>query len=94
MLGALSGTDTTFRLPLELAEALDLPPISPSGPYTKRVPELQGYAQGLSRVAVPGSLTVPEAAELFDVWTRDRAFPSGLSNIALFQDVTGLMKVT
>lgn len=76
VIGALSGTDTTFRLPLELAEALGLPPTSPSGPYAKRVPELQDYAKGLSRVSVPDALTVSEATELFDVWARDRAIPA------------------
>lgn len=75
VVGALSGTDTTFKLPLELAEALGLPPTS-SGPYAKRVPELQDYAKGLSRVSVPDALTVSEATELFDVWARDRAIPA------------------
>ncbi|KAI6024439.1 mitochondrial ribosomal death-associated protein 3-domain-containing protein [Pisolithus marmoratus] len=78
VVGALSGTDTTFKLPLELAEALGLPPTSPSGPYAKRVPELQGYAKGLSRVNVPDALTTSEATELFDVWARDRAIPAGV----------------
>lgn len=85
-MGALSGTDTTFRLPLELAEALDLPPISDSGPYAKRSSELQDYAKGLSRVAVPDALTVPEAAELFDIWTRDRALSAGIYSFILRLD--------
>ncbi|KAI6010683.1 mitochondrial ribosomal death-associated protein 3-domain-containing protein [Pisolithus orientalis] len=76
VVGALSGTDTTFKLPLELAEVLGLPPTSHSGPYAKRVPELQSYAKGLSRVSVPDALAVSEATELFDVWTRDRAIPA------------------
>ncbi|KAG6329114.1 hypothetical protein ID866_9974 [Astraeus odoratus] len=83
VLGALSGTNTTFRLPLELAEALGLPPTSYSGPYAKRSPELQGYAEGLSRVTVPDALTVSEAAELFDVWRRDRAL-SAVPNDEMF----------
>ncbi|KIM55738.1 hypothetical protein SCLCIDRAFT_1220905 [Scleroderma citrinum Foug A] len=83
VLGALSGTDTTFRLPLELAEALGLPPVSDSGPYAKRSCELQDYAKGLSPVAVPDALTVQEAAELFDIWSRDRAL-SSVPNDELF----------
>ncbi|KAL4073494.1 mitochondrial ribosomal death-associated protein 3-domain-containing protein [Scleroderma citrinum] len=76
VLGALSGTDTTFKLPLELAEALDLPTPPDSGPYAKRSRELQAYSKGLSRMDVPEALTVSEAAELFDIWSRDTALPA------------------
>ncbi|KIJ65306.1 hypothetical protein HYDPIDRAFT_88800 [Hydnomerulius pinastri MD-312] len=76
VLGALSTTNVSFKLPLELAEALDLPPTSHAGPYAKRSPILQDYAQGLERVNVPDALSVPEAMEVFDVWTKDRALPS------------------
>ncbi|KAF9244207.1 mitochondrial ribosomal death-associated protein 3-domain-containing protein [Melanogaster broomeanus] len=62
VLGALSNTSPTFKLPLELAESLGLPPAS--------------YGEGLERMAVPDALTVPEAMEVFDVWRKDRAIPS------------------
>ncbi|KAF8835956.1 hypothetical protein BDN67DRAFT_912078 [Paxillus ammoniavirescens] len=76
VLGALSSTNANFKLPLELAEALGLPPPSSGGPYAKRSPVLQDYAKGLERVAVPDALTVQEAMEVFDVWRKDRALPS------------------
>ncbi|KAH7885664.1 mitochondrial ribosomal death-associated protein 3-domain-containing protein [Phlebopus sp. FC_14] len=75
VLGAISNTNTTFSLPLELAEALNVPPTSPGGPYVKRSSLLQRYANGLERIAVPDALNVQEAMEVFDVWARDRAIP-------------------
>ncbi|KAG1804613.1 mitochondrial ribosomal death-associated protein 3-domain-containing protein [Suillus variegatus] len=74
--GALSMGNTTFPLPLELREALSLEHDRPYGPYVKRQPELVEYAHGLERLAVPGSLSVPEAASVFEVWMKDRAVPS------------------
>lgn len=68
--------NTTFPLPLELREALSLEHDRPYGPYVKRQPELVEYAHGLERLAVPGSLSVPEAASVFEVWMKDRAVPS------------------
>jgi len=40
---------------------------------------LQTYAEGLERVAVPDALTVQEAMEVFDLWSKDNAIPSGTS---------------
>ncbi|KAF8141850.1 mitochondrial ribosomal death-associated protein 3-domain-containing protein [Boletus edulis] len=76
VLGALSTTNVEFRLPLELAEALGVPPVSYDGPYIKRSSTLQTYSKGLERVIVPDALTVQEAMEVFDLWSKDNAMPS------------------
>lgn len=80
VLGALSTTNAEFRLPLELAEALSISPVSYGGPYVKRCPTLQTYTTGLERMAVPDALTVQEAMEVFDLWSKDDAMPSGMSS--------------
>lgn len=74
--GALSMSNTTFPLPLELREALCLEYDHPYGPHVKRSSELVKYAHRLEKLAVPSSLTVPEAASVFDVWMKDRAVPT------------------
>ncbi|KAI8985668.1 mitochondrial ribosomal death-associated protein 3-domain-containing protein [Trametes punicea] len=70
VLGALSMQNTTFRVPLELTEALGLVPPGPSNPYVPREPELVEYAKGLRNFPVPEQLTVDEAASIFDVWEQ------------------------
>ena len=70
-------TNVEFRPPLELAEALDIPPVTDSGPYVKRSSTLETYTKGLERVTVPDALTVQEAMEVFDLWSKDDAIPSG-----------------
>ncbi|OAX38521.1 hypothetical protein K503DRAFT_718053 [Rhizopogon vinicolor AM-OR11-026] len=74
--GALSMSNTTFPLPLELCEALSLEYDRPYGPYVKRSSELVKYTHRLEKLAVPNSLTIPEAASVFDVWMKDRAVPT------------------
>ncbi|KAH7929052.1 hypothetical protein BV22DRAFT_1102642 [Leucogyrophana mollusca] len=83
VLGALSSSDTTFQLPLELREALDIPHERHAGPYVKRSAELAEYTKGLERLSVPDSLSVDEAASLFEVWMKDKAIPS-VANDELF----------
>ena len=68
--------NTTFNAPLELRESLKLGH-GMTGPYTKRSPELASYAEGLTNIPVWGSLSVPEAASVFDVWMKDKAISSG-----------------
>ncbi|KAG1891671.1 mitochondrial ribosomal death-associated protein 3-domain-containing protein [Suillus fuscotomentosus] len=75
-LGAFSLSNTTFPLPVEFLEALSLGYDRPYGPYVKRQPELVDHAHGLKRLAVPASLSVPEAASVFELWMKDRAVPS------------------
>ncbi|KAG1762114.1 mitochondrial ribosomal death-associated protein 3-domain-containing protein [Suillus occidentalis] len=62
----------------EFPEAPPPPPEydRPYGPYVKRQPELVDHAHGLERLAVPASLSVPEAASVFELWMKDRAVPS------------------
>ena len=64
--------NTTFSAPLELRESLKLGH-GMAGPYTKRSPGLASYAEGLTNIPVWGSLSVPEAASVFDVWMKDKA---------------------
>ena len=78
--GALSMSNTTFPLPLELREALSLEYDAPCGPYVKRSSELVKYAQRLEKLAVPSSLTVSEAASVFSTWMKDRAVPTSESH--------------
>lgn len=74
ILGALSAASTTFSAPVELRESLELSD-GTATPYTKRSQVLASYAKGLTKVPVPESLAVPEAASLFDVWMKDKAIP-------------------
>ena len=83
VLGALSGSDTRFRLPLELSEALGLPFDGPSGPYVRRKPELVEYSKGLTNIPVPAQLQVNEAASLFEVWMKDKALFSRTPTVLL-----------
>lgn len=90
VLGALSTTNIEFRLPFELAGALGIPPVSYGGPYVKHSSTLQSYTQGLERVAVPDALTVQEAMEVFNLWSKDGAIPSGTSSPSLQVSERGL----
>lgn len=80
VLGALSAANTTFSAPIELRESLKLSDGTAS-PYIKRSPVLASYAEGLTKVPVPESLGVPEAAALFDVWMKDKAIPRGTQHL-------------
>lgn len=64
-------------MPLELSEALGIPPLRPAGPYVARSKELAEYAQGLRNFPVPAQLSVDEAASLFELWMKDNALHSG-----------------
>lgn len=66
-----------FSAPIELRESLKLGDGTAS-PYIKRSPVLASYAEGLTKVPVPESLKVPEAASLFDVWMKDKAISRGM----------------
>lgn len=75
--GAESTSNTAFQMPLELSEALGIPPLRPAGPYVARSKELAEYAQGLRNFPVPAQLSVDEAASLFELWMKDNALHSG-----------------
>jgi small subunit ribosomal protein S29 len=76
VLGAVSAANTTFGSPIELLESLELSDGTAS-PYIKRSPVLASYAKGLTKIPVPESLGVPEAASLFDVWMKDKTISRG-----------------
>lgn len=78
VVGAASSAHTTFRMPLELCEALGLPYDRPAGPYVSRSPELVKYAQGLENFNVAPQLSIDEAASIFEIWKEDKALHTGM----------------
>ncbi|KAH9933487.1 mitochondrial ribosomal death-associated protein 3-domain-containing protein [Fomitopsis serialis] len=77
VMGAAGTQHTAFKMPLELCEALGLPPPRPAGPYTKRSPETTEFARGLKNFPVSPRMSVSEAASLFEVWMQDKALHTG-----------------
>ncbi|EAU90026.1 mitochondrial carrier protein [Coprinopsis cinerea okayama7 len=75
-IGALTASDTTFTIPLELRDALSLGYAHPPSPYDKRSKELLGYTQGLKTIEVPERFSVSEASSLFEMWKDDMALTS------------------
>lgn len=76
MLGAISLSSTSFRIPTELQEGLQLDlahGLGIPGPYDKRSAELQFYTNGLKAYRVPDQLTTKEAAGIFKAWTNEEA---------------------
>ncbi|KAG5642823.1 hypothetical protein DXG03_002082 [Asterophora parasitica] len=76
--GAVTSSDTVFKLPLELKDALGLPHEHFRTPYDKRSRTLIEYTSGLKALHVPEQLSVSEAASLFEVWKDDKALVSTL----------------
>lgn len=90
-MGALSSTNTTYTLPLELREALGLPYDRPTGPYAKRSLSRTEYANGLRALEVPAQLSTNEAAALFEVWSRNLASHTGAFSESSEKQVTELL---
>ncbi|OBZ66880.1 28S ribosomal protein S29, mitochondrial [Grifola frondosa] len=88
VVGALSTSDTQFRLPLELREALGLPEFRFAGPYVHRNRAFVEYAKGLRNFPVPDQLSVNEAASVYEVWQQDKALHSS------YNDETFMSKYT
>ncbi|KZT43187.1 hypothetical protein SISSUDRAFT_1069044 [Sistotremastrum suecicum HHB10207 ss-3] len=72
VVGAISTANPTYPLPLELSEALQITPPTPTGPWSKRSPTYIGYAAGLQPLHVPEQLQLSEAAVLFEVWMKHK----------------------
>ncbi|THH10743.1 hypothetical protein EW145_g1103 [Phellinidium pouzarii] len=72
VLGALSPTLTNYPLPPELQKVIT--PDNLPNPYTKLVPGLVEYSQGLETFPVPEKLDYNEAAALFEIWKKDSSF--------------------
>jgi len=83
VLGALSMTNTTYKLSTELRHALKLQQWLQPSPYLKVAPEIAEFTKGLQTLRVPEQLTVDEAAALFEVWAKDKALHTP-SNDELF----------
>lgn len=76
MLNAISLSSTSFRIPTELQEGLQLDSghaLRAPGPYNKRSADLQFYANGLKAYRVPDQLTTREAAGIFAAWINEEA---------------------
>ncbi|KAG5637829.1 hypothetical protein H0H81_003100 [Sphagnurus paluster] len=76
--GAITNSDTVYKLPLELKDALELPHEHFRTPYDKRSRTLVEYTTGLKPIRVPDQLSVTEAASLFEVWKDDKALVSSM----------------
>jgi small subunit ribosomal protein S29 len=61
-----------------LREALGIDNDEPYNPFTRRSPELVGYAEGLRNILVPNQMKVAEAASLFEVWAKDGALHTSM----------------
>ena len=70
-------SNTTFPIPLELREALNIPNNTPVTPHDRRRTELVEFAKGLQAIPVPPQLKVDEAASLFEFFGKDRALNEG-----------------
>ncbi|KAA1468983.1 hypothetical protein DENSPDRAFT_857644 [Dentipellis sp. KUC8613] len=73
VLGAISSTNTTFRLSPELRHALGIQSWLRPSPYQKIAPEIVEFTKGIETLRVPDQLSVNEAASLFEVWMKDKA---------------------
>ncbi|KAF8672523.1 hypothetical protein AX14_005554 [Amanita brunnescens Koide BX004] len=88
VLGAITYSDPSYPLPLELRETLQMPYEHPQSPYDKRSKPLQEYTTGLSPIPVPEQLSLNEAASLFEVWKAEHVITP------LAHDETFLSKYT
>ncbi|KAI5124226.1 hypothetical protein M0805_005076 [Coniferiporia weirii] len=78
VVGALSSSLTQYPLGPELQK--ELVRDHPVDPYTKMVPGMVEYAQGLKPLRVPEKLEYDEAAALFEIWVKDRALHSAATD--------------
>lgn len=76
--GAITNSDTVYKLPLELKDALGLPHEHFKSPYDKRSRPLMEYTTGLRPIHVPEQLSVNEAASLFEIWKDDKALTASM----------------
>ncbi|KAG6883662.1 hypothetical protein C0993_004871 [Termitomyces sp. T159_Od127] len=86
--GAVTASDTQYKLPLELRDALALPHERFDSPYDKRSRPLVEYTAGLRALGVPEQLSVAEAASLYEVWKDDRALVSSMHDEAFLSKYT------
>lgn len=80
MLNAISLSPTSFRIPIELQEGLQLDlahGLRVPSPYDKRSADLQFYTNGLKTYRVPDQLTTREAAGIFKAWMNEGALHTG-----------------
>ncbi|KAG6826316.1 hypothetical protein H0H92_000333 [Tricholoma furcatifolium] len=75
-LGAISNSETLYKVPLELQDALNIPYPRFTAKQDKRLRTMQEYAEGLVPIEVPSELTLKEAASLYQVWKDDKALVS------------------
>ncbi|KAG6860519.1 hypothetical protein C0995_010299 [Termitomyces sp. Mi166 len=86
--GAITTSDTQYKLPLELKDSLGLPHEYFKTPYDKRSRTLIEYTTGLKALHVPEQLSLVEAASLYEVWKNDKALISSLHDEAFLSKYT------
>ncbi|KAG6887040.1 hypothetical protein C0992_001077 [Termitomyces sp. T32_za158] len=86
--GAITTSDTQYKLPLELKDALNLPHERFKSVYDKRSRPLMEYTTGLKALNVPEQLSLVEAASLYEVWKDDKALISSLHDEAFLSKYT------
>ncbi|KAI0339407.1 hypothetical protein BDW22DRAFT_1409048 [Trametopsis cervina] len=92
VLGALTSSNSEFKPPLELQEALGLTPDVPAGPYVRRRAEQVAYAKGLKNIALPSQMDINEAAALYELWGKDKVLndaPSDRTFLRLYTESAG-----
>ncbi|KAI0314593.1 mitochondrial ribosomal death-associated protein 3-domain-containing protein [Amylostereum chailletii] len=73
VIGALSSSNTDFKLTPELRHALGLQPELKFSPFKNIAPEYEAFTAGVQTMIVPSQLKVEEAASLFEVWMKNRS---------------------
>jgi len=83
VLGAVTMTDPSYPVPIELREQLNIPHAQATSAYEKKTKESIEYARGLKAIPVPEQLSLDEASGLFDLWMKDRALSASKSPVHL-----------
>ncbi|KAJ3515554.1 hypothetical protein NMY22_g14427 [Coprinellus aureogranulatus] len=80
-LGAVTESDTTYTVPVELEDAVGMTEGGKGrkmgSEYVKRDEVREGYVRGVKGVEVPERMSLGEMAGLFGVWKEDMALTTG-----------------
>ena len=79
-MGAISTSQSTNPLPIELRDALHLDELDTRvvTDYDKRNRTMIQYTRGLKKLEVPEKLTLEEAVGIFEIWKGMKVFGSGV----------------
>ncbi|KAJ3521232.1 hypothetical protein NMY22_g12401 [Coprinellus aureogranulatus] len=88
-LGAVTESDTTYTVPVELEDAVGMTEGGKGrkmgSEYVKRDEVREGHVKGVKGVEVPERMTLGEMAGLFGVWKEDMALTTGESVFVLIK---------